>query len=147
MPGGPVADAAIEAMKQGAYDLFKPIDVHQLRHVVGAALQVARRMGEPAVVAETPPDPDGNGAIIGGVAGVGGPRTAGFLATVSRKTMADSPLRASDHGRGRSRESDPDQFDSTGRCTRAIRLTSWAASAARLRSEYLASGAEHVSSV
>ena len=48
------ADAAIEAMKQGAYDyLFKPLDLHQLRRVVGEALDVARRMREPAVVAET----------------------------------------------------------------------------------------------
>src|SRR4051812_45199067 len=52
------ADAAIEAMKQGAYDyLFKPLDLNQLRSVVGEALEVARRMREPAVVAETLPDP------------------------------------------------------------------------------------------
>ena len=50
------ADAAIEAMKQGAYDyLFKPLDLHQLRRVVGEALEVARRMREPAVFAETAP--------------------------------------------------------------------------------------------
>jgi two-component system nitrogen regulation response regulator GlnG len=60
------ADAAIEAMKQGAYDyLFKPIDLHQLRRVVGEALEVAHRMRQPAVVAETAPDPDVEGAIIG----------------------------------------------------------------------------------
>src|SRR6516165_3672750 len=60
------ADAAIEAMKQGAYDyLFKPVDLNQLQRVVGEALEVARRMREPAVVAETPPDPDVDGAIIG----------------------------------------------------------------------------------
>src|SRR5467141_814685 len=47
------ADAAIESMKQGAYDyLFKPLDLHQLRKVVGEALEVARRMREPAVLAE-----------------------------------------------------------------------------------------------
>src|SRR6266404_7185307 len=58
------AEAAIEAMKQGAYDyLFKPLDLDQLRRVVGEALEVARRMREPAVVAETPPDPDLDGAI------------------------------------------------------------------------------------
>src|SRR5439155_16920041 len=51
------ADAAIEAMKQGAYDyLFKPLDLHQLRRVVGEALEVSRRMRAPAVVAETAPD-------------------------------------------------------------------------------------------
>jgi DNA-binding NtrC family response regulator len=60
------ADAAIEAMKQGAYDyLFKPLDLHQLRRVVGEALEVAQRMREPAVIAETPPDPDVDGAIVG----------------------------------------------------------------------------------
>jgi nitrogen regulation protein NR(I) len=60
------ADDAIEAMKQGAYDyLFKPLDLHQLRRVVGEALEVVRRMREPAVVAETAPDPDVDGAIVG----------------------------------------------------------------------------------
>src|SRR5947199_7299918 len=60
------ADAAIEAMKQGAYDyLFKPLDLHQLRRVVGEALEVARRMREPAVVAETAHDLDVDGAIVG----------------------------------------------------------------------------------
>src|SRR6266849_10858879 len=60
------ADAAIEAMKQGAYDyLFKPLDPHELRRVVGEALEVARRMREPAVVAETAADADVDGAIVG----------------------------------------------------------------------------------
>jgi two-component system nitrogen regulation response regulator GlnG len=60
------ADAAIEAMKQGAYDyLFKPLDLNQLRRVVGEALEVARRMREPAVVAETAVDADVDGAIVG----------------------------------------------------------------------------------
>src|SRR5438094_1009986 len=60
------ADAAIEAMKQGAYDyLFKPLDPHQLKRVVGEALEVARRMREPAVLAETAPDQDVDGAIVG----------------------------------------------------------------------------------
>src|SRR5260370_5777676 len=53
-------------MKQGAYDyLFKPLGLHQLRRVVGEALEVARRMRAPAVVAETAPDPDVDGAIGG----------------------------------------------------------------------------------
>src|SRR6202048_4224192 len=53
------ADAAIEAMKQGAYDyLFKPLDLDQLRRVVGEALDVARRMGGPGVGAETAAGPD-----------------------------------------------------------------------------------------
>src|ERR1700731_510537 len=60
------ADAAIEAMKQGGYaSLFKPLDLHQLRRVVGEALEVARRMREPAVLAESAPDPDVDGAIVG----------------------------------------------------------------------------------
>src|SRR5712671_5193613 len=60
------ADDAIEAMKRGAYDyLFKPLDLHQLRKVVGEAIEVARRMREPAVVAGTAPAPDVDGAIVG----------------------------------------------------------------------------------
>jgi two-component system nitrogen regulation response regulator GlnG len=60
------ADAAIEAMKQGAYDyLFKPLALHQLRQVVGEALNVARRMRQPAIVAETAADADAEGAIVG----------------------------------------------------------------------------------
>ena len=60
------ADAAIEAMQQGAFDyLFKPINLVQLQTVVNAALEVARRMREPAVVSETLPEPDVDGAIIG----------------------------------------------------------------------------------
>jgi DNA-binding NtrC family response regulator len=60
------ADAAIEAMKQGAYDyLFKPLDLHQLRRVVGEALEVARRMREPAVLADNRAEPDVDGTIVG----------------------------------------------------------------------------------
>jgi len=60
------ADAAIEAMKQGAYDyLFKPLDLQQLRRVVGEALEVAQRMHQPAVLAEDATDPDADGAIVG----------------------------------------------------------------------------------
>jgi two-component system nitrogen regulation response regulator GlnG len=60
------SDTAIEAMKEGAYDyLFKPLDPQRLRRVVGEALEVARRMRQPAVVAECAPDPDVEGAIVG----------------------------------------------------------------------------------
>jgi two-component system, NtrC family, response regulator AtoC len=63
---GKGADAAIEAMKQGAYDyLIKPLDPHRLRRVVGEALEVARRMRQPAVIAKDLPDPEVDGAIVG----------------------------------------------------------------------------------
>src|SRR5207245_5045095 len=53
-------------MKQGAYDyLFKPLDLDQLRRVVAEALEVARWMRAPAVVAETAADFDVEGAIVG----------------------------------------------------------------------------------
>jgi two-component system nitrogen regulation response regulator GlnG len=54
-------------MKQGAFDyLFKPLDLTQVRRVVGEALEVSRRMRDPAVVTETSPSPDVDGAILGG---------------------------------------------------------------------------------
>jgi DNA-binding NtrC family response regulator len=60
------ADTAIEAMKKGAFDyLFKPLDLHQLRQVVGEALEVSRRMHTPAVVFETASDPDLDDAMVG----------------------------------------------------------------------------------
>ncbi|MBY0522041.1 MAG: sigma-54 dependent transcriptional regulator [Gemmataceae bacterium] len=60
------AEGAIEAMQEGAYEyLFKPLDLLHLTRVVGEALDVSRRMRAPAIVAETPPDPDVHGAIIG----------------------------------------------------------------------------------
>src|SRR6267142_479704 len=66
------ADTAIEAMKQGAFDyLFKPLDLGQVRRVVGEALEVSRRMRAPAVVTETSPDPDVDGAILGGCPAMG----------------------------------------------------------------------------
>jgi DNA-binding NtrC family response regulator len=60
------ADDAIEAMKQGAFDyLFKPLDLAQLRKVIAEAVEVARLMRTPAVISETPPNPDIDGAIFG----------------------------------------------------------------------------------
>jgi DNA-binding NtrC family response regulator len=60
------ADTAIEAMKQGAFDyLFKPLDLKHVQRVVGEAIEVGRQMRAPAVVTETPPDPDVDGAILG----------------------------------------------------------------------------------
>ena len=66
------ADTAIEAMKQGAFDyLFKPLDLSQMRRVVGEALEVGRRMRQPAVVTESAPDPDVDGAIVGSCPAMG----------------------------------------------------------------------------
>ena len=60
------ADAAIEAVKQGAFDyLFKPLDPERLRQVIGDALEMSRRMRAPAVIAEGDPDPDVDGTIVG----------------------------------------------------------------------------------
>jgi two-component system nitrogen regulation response regulator GlnG len=60
------ADAAIEAMRQGAYDyLLKPLDLQKLERVVAEALKVARLMREPAVVAETPPADGPGEAVVG----------------------------------------------------------------------------------
>ncbi len=60
------ADAAIEAMRQGAYDsLFKPLDRQQPRRVVDEALDAGRQMHGPVAVAENPPAPDFDGAIVG----------------------------------------------------------------------------------
>jgi two-component system nitrogen regulation response regulator GlnG len=66
------ADAAIEAMKQGAYDcLFKPLDPPLLRRAVGGALDVARRLRQPAVAEETGSDPDAEGTLVGACPAMG----------------------------------------------------------------------------
>jgi two-component system nitrogen regulation response regulator GlnG len=60
------ADAAITAMKQGAYDcLFRPLDLPVLQQVVSEALDVARRMHQPDTADETVPDPDAESDLIG----------------------------------------------------------------------------------
>jgi DNA-binding NtrC family response regulator len=47
------AETAIEAMRHGAFEyLFKPLDLERLEEVVTEALEVARWMRKPAVVAE-----------------------------------------------------------------------------------------------
>jgi two-component system nitrogen regulation response regulator GlnG len=59
------ADAAIEAMRRGAHDyLLKPVDSKQLETVMGGALDLARRMREPARVG-TSAGTVGGDAIIG----------------------------------------------------------------------------------
>ncbi len=61
------ANAAIEAMKEGAYDyLFKPLDLNQLKRIVNETLEVVRRMRRPAVLAESSAEPDLEDAIVGG---------------------------------------------------------------------------------
>jgi two-component system nitrogen regulation response regulator GlnG len=66
------ADAAIEAMKQGAYDcLFKPLDLPELRRVVGEAVDVARRMGQPAEPEEAGMEAEEEGALIGACPAMG----------------------------------------------------------------------------
>jgi two-component system nitrogen regulation response regulator GlnG len=61
------ADAAIAAVKEGAYDyLFKPFDPDHLQRVVSEAVEVARRMREPAAAAEPAPEPDADAPLVGG---------------------------------------------------------------------------------
>jgi two-component system nitrogen regulation response regulator GlnG len=60
--GHGTTNTAIEAIKMGAYDyLFKPLELDQLRELVGRALRISRLMRVPAVVegeapAESPSD-------------------------------------------------------------------------------------------
>lgn len=69
MIAGNRADTAIEAMQNGAYDcLFKPLDLHQLRSVVGDALDVAAQMRQPSATTAPPPDVKLDEAIIGNCA-------------------------------------------------------------------------------
>jgi two-component system nitrogen regulation response regulator GlnG len=51
--GHGTADTAIEAMKLGAYDyLVKPLDIDQLRQILGQAFDISRLMHVPAIVEE-----------------------------------------------------------------------------------------------
>ena len=60
------ADTAIEAMKLGALDyLFKPVDLQQLRRVVGQALELSRLLAESPIVTKELPDTGKGDAIIG----------------------------------------------------------------------------------
>ncbi len=66
------ADAAIEVMKHGAFDcLFQPIDLPQLRRVVGEALDVARRMRQPMVAEEPATESDAEGVFVGSCPAMG----------------------------------------------------------------------------
>jgi two-component system response regulator AtoC len=60
------AKAAIEAMKQGAYDcLFKPPDASHLGQVVGEALEITRRLREPSLASAAGADPEMAGPLVG----------------------------------------------------------------------------------
>ena len=62
---GQTASAAIEAVKHGAFDyLHKPLDLQQLRRVVSEALEVGRTRF-PVRLAEAPPPPEDDGALLG----------------------------------------------------------------------------------
>jgi two-component system nitrogen regulation response regulator GlnG len=64
--GRSTTDTAIEAMKLGAYEyLLKPLELSQLRQVVGQALAISRLMHVPAVVADEAPADDRADAIVG----------------------------------------------------------------------------------
>jgi DNA-binding NtrC family response regulator len=61
-----MADSAIEAMKQGAFDyLQKPLNLEQLRRVVGEAVEVTKRMRSPVLLAEASSDASADGAMLG----------------------------------------------------------------------------------
>src|SRR5437870_3434806 len=48
-------ETAIEATKRGAFDyLLKPVDLHQLREVIGRAIELRRLQSVPAVVDGSP---------------------------------------------------------------------------------------------
>jgi DNA-binding NtrC family response regulator len=56
--GAKTADTAIEAMKRGAFNyLYKPLDLQQLRATMLEALEVARRVRAPVLLAQAAPDP------------------------------------------------------------------------------------------
>jgi two-component system nitrogen regulation response regulator GlnG len=60
------ADAAIEAIRHGAHDyLYKPLDVEQLRRVLGEALEIARQLRTQTVNTERHPCPAADDDILG----------------------------------------------------------------------------------
>ena len=64
--GSREAKAAIEAMKQGAYDcLFKPPEPGHLAQVVGEALEIGRQLHEPSPGAEPTAAPETGGQLVG----------------------------------------------------------------------------------
>jgi DNA-binding NtrC family response regulator len=81
------AEAAIEAMKRGAFNyLHKPLDLSQLRHVVGEALEVAR-MRPRVTLAQTTDDLDTEGAMFGS-----GPAWLEVYKAIGRVAAQDVPV-------------------------------------------------------
>jgi two-component system nitrogen regulation response regulator GlnG len=64
--GSREAQAAIEAMKQGAYDcLFKPANPSHLGQVVGEALEIARQLRQPPIAMAANACPETGGLLVG----------------------------------------------------------------------------------
>jgi len=60
------ADAAIEVMRQGAYEcLFRPLDLHRLQGALGNALEAAAHLRQPDALDEVATDVHIEGAIVG----------------------------------------------------------------------------------
>jgi len=60
------ADAAIEAMKRGAFNyIYKPIDLEQLEAVVRDALAAGHQMRVPVALCQTPLEPFEDGSLFG----------------------------------------------------------------------------------
>jgi len=60
------ADAAIEAIRHGAHDyLYKPLDLHQLRRVLGEAVEIARQLRSQSLNKERPPSPAEDEDMLG----------------------------------------------------------------------------------
>jgi DNA-binding NtrC family response regulator len=68
--GSVEASAAIEAMKQGAFDcLLKPTDPEHLGRVVGEALEMSRGLRGAAAVAQAGGSPEADGPLAGSMVG------------------------------------------------------------------------------
>jgi two-component system nitrogen regulation response regulator GlnG len=66
LTGSKKAEAAIEAMKQGAYDcLFKPADAKLLERVLGDALEMARRHRQRDLAPDADPELEAAGQLLG----------------------------------------------------------------------------------
>jgi nitrogen regulation protein NR(I) len=64
--GHGTTDSAIEAIKFGAYDyLLKPLELNQLRELVGRAFEISRLMSVPAVLAEEEAVPERSDVLVG----------------------------------------------------------------------------------